>query len=182
MSRRWTLCLTFVLIAALAPVIAADEAPGTLEWKAHNGMYNAHGSFKTWRFTRIDVPDGELENGSVEFEVELASVWEKAADLAEHLRQADFFDVAKFTTATVKVDRAKKTGDDTYEAIATVSLHGQTGEVPVEFKIVGTSPLQVEGTATLSRAAFGIGQPYEEGNDRSIVDGVSIMLNATLTE
>ena len=176
--------VTLLLLALLAPQLMAGdghgEAPGELSFKAHNGIYNASGKFNSWHLTEVDIPDGDLEKGTVAFEVDLASVWEKAADLAAHLRNADFFDVDKFATAKVKIAGAKKTGDNTYNAVATVELHGHTGETPVEFKVVGTSPLKIEGTATLSRTAFGIGQPYEEGNDRSIVDDVSISLSATL--
>lgn len=160
--------------------VAEDGAPGTLEFKANNKMYSAHGKFESWHFTNVDLPDGNLENGSVEFEVDLASVWEKASKLADHLRTADFFDVEKYGKATVKVHSVEKTGENTYSAIATVDLHGHTGDVPAEFKVVGTDPLKIEGTATLDRVAFGIGGPYEEGNDRSIVQGVEIMINATV--
>lgn len=170
--------LIIALLFAAAPALVADDAPGTLEFKAHNQIYNAQGSFKKWHFTKVDIPDGDFEKATVEFEVDLGSVWEKAADLISHLLTPDFLDVKKYTTATVKIDRAEKTGDDTYEAVATVSLHGVTVEVPIEFKVVGSSPLEIEGTATLSRTAFDVGEPYQAGNDKSILDGVAITLKA----
>lgn len=182
----------FVALAALAllaiglgPAIAEhheSEAPGTLEFKAHNGMYNAHGKFQKWHFTNVAIPEGDLEKGVVEFEVDLASVWEKAADLAEHLRQADFFNVSKFTTSTVKIHDVKKTGENAYDATATVTLHGHTKDVPVSFTVVGSDPLQIEGEATLSRTAFGIGEPHDPESDRSIVDDVQVMISATIAE
>ncbi len=181
--KQWSLILCTALIALtmLAPQLAAaGDAPGELSFKAHNKMYNAAGKFETWHFTKVDIPGGDLEKGSVEFEVDLASVSEKAADLAAHLRTADFFDVAKFTTATVKIDRAQKTGEGTYEAVATVDLHGHTGEVPAKFKVVSTSPLTIKGSATLDRTTFGIGGPYDAGNDRSIVAGIEINISATV--
>ena len=173
-----TLC-ALTLGAALAS-IAEGDAPGTLEFKANNKIYNAHGKFERWEITNVDLPDGDLEKGSVEFVVDLASVWENASALADHLRTADFFDVEKFGQATVKVHSAEKTGDNTYSAIATVDFHGHTNDVPAEFTVVGTDPLEIEGTATLDRTAFGIGGPYDPSNERSIVDGVAIMINATL--
>ena len=181
----------FVLAVAASVVLlavgqsglgAGEEAPGTLSFKAHNQIYNADGTFKKWRLTEVDIPDGDLLKGTVVFEVDLASVWEKASKLADHLRTADFFDVAKYTTATVKIDRAKSTGENTYEAMAAVSLHGHDADVPVTFKVVSESPLQIEGSATLSRMSFGIGRPYMSDNDRSIVEEVEILMQLTLSE
>lgn len=173
---------TVACLALLSPQLVAEDAgaPGELSFKAHNGMYRAEGSFKKWHFTEVNIPDGNLEQGTVAFEIDLVSVWEKAEKLAAHLRNADFFDVDKYATATVKIDQVKKTGDGAYEGVATVDLHGHTGEVPVTFEVVNESPLEIRGRATLNRVAFGIGQPYEEGNDRSIVEDVAISLSATL--
>ena len=189
-AKHWTrsivLLLTLALTAGLTLSTVAEhhesDAPGTLEFKANNKMYSAHGKFERWHFTEVNIPDGDLTKGTVAFEVDLVSVWEKAADLAAHLRNADFFDVDKFATATVKIHGAEKTGDNTYSATATVSLHGHTNDMPVEFKVTGTDPLTIEGTATLDRVAFGIGQPYDPSNDRSITQDVAIMLSATISK
>ena len=179
MRRSLTLLLAAVLAFAAVPAFAGD-APGSLGFKANNKMYSADGKFETWSFTEVDIPDGDLTQGSVTMEVDLASVWEKSAQLADHLRTADFFDVSTFTTATVKIHGAEKTGDNTYSATATIDFHGHTNDVPVEFTVTGTDPLQIEGTATLQRTAFGIGGAYDPSNDRSIVDDIAITLNATV--
>ncbi|MCG8463187.1 MAG: YceI family protein, partial [Holophagales bacterium] len=59
----------------------------------------------------------------------------------------------------------------------TLSLHGHTGEVPVSFEVVGESPLHIKGEATMQRTAFGIGEPYDSSNDRSITDDVKILVD-----
>jgi polyisoprenoid-binding protein YceI len=179
-TKRWsvyaTAALAALLLVAGSGVEAEGEAPGKLTFKANNEMYNAEGTFHKWQFTRVDIPDGDIARGSVEFEVDLASVSEKSSKLADHLRTADFFDVSKYTTATVKIDRVKSTGDKSYAGIASVRLHGHQAEVPVEFTVVGESPLKIDGSATLKRTDFGIGKPYDPGNERSIVDDVEIGL------
>jgi polyisoprenoid-binding protein YceI len=156
------------------------DAPGTLEFRSHNKIYNAQGTFKRWRFTTIDIPDGDPERGTVEMEVDLASVWEKAAELVAHLLSSMFFDVRKYAKATVKVDRVKNTGDKTYNGLATLNLRGLTGEVPIVFEVVGEDPLEVEGKATVSRLAFGVGPPYDPDDEMAIVDDVEILLRAKL--
>ncbi|MEM6456181.1 MAG: YceI family protein [Acidobacteriota bacterium] len=180
------LTLAFLAIACLmltaAGVTAKDERPGELEFKANNAIYNAHGSFKRWHFTEVNIPDGDLTRGTVAFEVDLTSVWEKAQALADHLRAPDFFNVKKYPTATVKIHNAKAAGAaDTYSAEAKIDFLGVSRTVPVNFKVTGTDPLRIEGTATMDRTAFNLGGPsHDANNERSIVNSVSIMLNTTV--
>ncbi|MEM9556600.1 MAG: YceI family protein [Acidobacteriota bacterium] len=161
--------------AAVEP--PASEAPGELSWAAESDRYQADGRFTRWSFTEIDIPDGDLTKGRVVMEVDLASVWEKADGLVEHLKTADFFEVSKYTTATVEIHDARSTGESTYEATATMTLHGNTKDVPITFTVVGTEPLTIEGTATVSRTAFGIGEP-----GGSILDEVQIALAAEVPQ
>ncbi len=181
LSRK-TLTMTATLVALLASVAAsAGDAPGSLEFKAQNEMYKAHGKFQKWHFTDISIPDGDLTQGSVTFEIDLASVWENSDKLADHLRQPDFFNVVKMPTATVKIDRAKKVGDNSYEATAAVSFMGVTREVPVKFDVVGTAPLAIEGSAVMDRTAFSLGgPPHDASKKRSIANEVEIMIAATV--
>ena len=130
----------------------------------------------------VSIPGGDLEKGKVAFEVDLASVWEKAEALANHLRTADFFDVDKFVKATITIDGAMKGEGDDYVALAIVDLHGTTSEVPVQFTVTSTDPLKITGSAVLSRGAFAIGQPHDPANERSISDEVEIELSATLPQ
>ena len=178
--KKW---MVFGLTAILAVLLVAQlglsgetDSPGKLTFKAHNEGYKADGAFSNWHFTKVEIPDGDLTRGMVEFEVDLASVSEQSKKLAAHLRSADFFNVDEYLTATVKIDRVTSTDDGGFEAVASVSLHGITAEVPVMFKVVSESPLKIDGSATLSREAFGIGQPYDSSKPRSIVDAVTIGL------
>lgn len=181
MQRSTLAFLAAALLLLTALPALAGEAPGTLSFKANNKMYNADGKFEDWKITEVNIPDGDLTQGTATLEVDLASVWEKSSQLADHLRTADFFDVAKYTTATVKIHGISKSGENTYDGTASVTFHGHTNDVPISFEVTGTEPLQVKGTATLQRTAFGIGGPYDPSNDRSIVDDIAISLDATLS-
>lgn len=165
---------------AAAAEVAAAPAPGELSFTTHNTAYNAEGRFASWRFTKVDIPGGDLTKGSVEIEVDLASVNEKAAKLAAHLKTADFFDVAKYQKATIAIADVKPAGDKRYNATATVDLHGVKGSCPVAFEVVSDNPLTIKGTATLDRSAFGIGQPYDAADKYSPLNEVAIVLNARL--
>jgi len=183
--RRFGLASAFVLAALAAVGLVAGDAPpaaspGALTFSTHNSVYNAEGSFGSWRFTKIDIPSGDLTKGTVAIEVDLASVSEKAAKLAAHLRTADFFDVATFPTATIVISGAVSTSEKHFKATADVDLHGLKGSCPVAFEVVSDSPLTIKGTATLDRTTFKIGEPYDAADQYSPLAEVAIGLNATL--
>ncbi|MEL7061170.1 MAG: YceI family protein [Acidobacteriota bacterium] len=150
-------------------------SPGSLEWKASSDRYDAHGTFESWRFLEVELPDGDFERGRAVFEVDLASVSERSEKLAAHLRDPDFFDVARFATSKVTIDRAEAIENDRYRATATISLHGLTNEVPVEFEVVSREPTRIQGAATLPRLDFGVGVGFD-----SIDQNVEILFDATL--
>jgi polyisoprenoid-binding protein YceI len=184
MKRPVIVLASVLVLAAAARLIAGDAAPppGELTFKAHNSVYKADGRFAAWRFTKVDIPGGDLTKGVVTIEVDLASVNETSAKLAAHLRTADFFDVAKFQTATIAISGAKSTGEKRYSATATVDLHGVKGTCPINFEVVSDKPLKIKGEATLDRTAFGIGEPYDAANKYAPSNDVAITLSAKLSD
>lgn len=181
--KRPALALSLVLLLTVAAHLLADgpaPPPGELKFTTHNSVYNAEGSFASWRVTKSDIPGGDITKGVVEIEVDLASVAEKAEKLSAHLRTPDFLDVAKFAKATISISGAKPAGDKKYNATASIDLHGVKGSCPVAFKVVSEKPLTIEGTATMDRSTFGIGQPYEAKDKYSPVNEVAITLTAKL--
>ena len=174
-----------ILALALAVGVrlaAADSAPapGELTFKAHNAVYNAEGRFDRWRFTKVDVPNGDITKGRVEIEVDLASVHESSDKLSAHLRTPDFLDVATFPKATIAIGDAKAAGPKRYKATASLDLHGVKATCPVEFEVVSEKPLAIRGTATLDRTAFKIGKPFSAGETLSIPNDVQSGLDAKL--
>jgi polyisoprenoid-binding protein YceI len=186
MKRLGLVSATVLAAVAAIRLFAADAAPaaaappGELTFTTHNTVYNAEGSFSSWRFTKVDIPNGDITKGVVEIEVDLASVNEKAAKLAAHLRTPDFFDVATYPKAKIVIAKAKAAGDKRYEGTADVDLHGVKGHCLVAFDVVAENPLTIKGTATLDRTAFKVGEPYDAANKYSPLADVVIGLSAKL--
>jgi polyisoprenoid-binding protein YceI len=167
---------------AAAPAVppAAVAPPGELKFTTHNTVYNAEGSFASWRVVKSDIPGGDFTKGVVEIEVDLASVTEKSEKLSAHLRTPDFFDAAKYQKATITISGAKPAGEKKYNATAAIDLHGMKGTTPVAFEVVSEKPLTIKGTAKLDRTAFKIGEPYDAANKYAPLNEVEITLNAKL--
>lgn len=87
------------------------------------------------------------------FEFDMRTIEQEQAQLAEHLRGPDFFDVARFPTA-VFVLREVRAGTATGQ----LTLRGITQPVqfPLTLTALPTGQLRLTGTATLDRTQFGI--------------------------
>jgi polyisoprenoid-binding protein YceI len=188
LSSRIAPCV--IALAIAAPTFAAEAtlavqpppAPGKIGFKAQNKMFKADGQFKAWKFTKVDIPGGDFEKGTVEIEIDTASVEANNPKLTNHLQQDDMLKVAAFPKATVKVHSAKKVAEGQYKAIADLTLLGVTKSLPAEFKVTGKAPVRVEGTAVLNRTEFGVYQPYDPANDKSVEPSVQISVSATLPD
>jgi polyisoprenoid-binding protein YceI len=99
----------------------------------------------------------------VEVQIDAASVDTSEPKRDEHLRSADFFDVAKYPHLTFKSTAVEKNGDDRLRVTGDLTLHGVTRPVVLDVERGGTmrDPWGLQRTgftiaASLDRKDFGI--------------------------
>jgi polyisoprenoid-binding protein YceI len=127
------------------------------------------GGISTWRgkFTKSSgtvTLDRAAKTGTVDVSIDLSSVTIGNEKLEGELKSEQFFDTAKFPTATYKGTEIKFNGDKPAEVVGTLTLHGVTK--PVNLTIESFKCFQnpmskkevcgTEATATFDRADFGI--------------------------
>ena len=87
-------------------------------------------------FTRVKgavtMDDKDVSNLNVQLVIDAASVNTGHAKRDEHLRAADFFDVAKYPTNTFVSKKVTKAGPDRLQVIGDLTLHGVTKEITVD--------------------------------------------------
>ena len=93
----------------------------------------------------VDIDDKDLTKSKVEVSIETASVSTGVAKRDEHLKSADFFDVAKYPTMTFVSQKVKKAGNGKLKVTGLLTLHGVTREVV----------LDVEGPTNASKDPWG---------------------------
>ena len=122
----------------------------------------------------------KLDGGTAELTLDLSSLHSSSAKRDKHLSSPDYLDVGKFATATIDVDDVKSTGDKTYSADATISIHGVQKKLPVTFDVIATTAdsVRIHARQAWHRSDFQIGAP--EGPDESTADGQEIELQLTL--
>lgn len=159
------------------------DPPGKLTFYAHSqAKHEAHGEFKKWQFTEINIPNDSYEGASLQLVVDIGSLREENEKRQNHLMQPDFFDVKVFPTAVVTIDNVQPVEGkaDEYTADATVEIRKTKTKFPAKFKLLSKEPLTVEGEVVLSRKKIDVGKPFDEADARAIFDEVKVNFKTEL--
>jgi polyisoprenoid-binding protein YceI len=168
MIRRFIIAAAALLAAsplyAAAYTFEPQHTQGVLRWN-HLGFANPTAQFNTVEGT-LEFDPADPTHSSVAVTIPLTSMSTGVPDLNDDFRSSDFFDFAKFPTATFKSRRIEEGGTpDTLKVAGDLSVHGITKPVVLDVTInkVGTNPrsqvptVGFEAMATLKRSDFGLG-------------------------
>ncbi|MGN6666856.1 MAG: YceI family protein [Trinickia sp.] len=156
-------------IVSLTPALAADTYQLDPNHTYPSFAADHFGGLSVWRgkFTKTTgtvTLDRQNKTGSVEVTIDPASIDTGNATLNDHLKEAEFFDVSKYPTATYKGTQIKFDGDKPVEVIGTLTMHGVTR--PLDLKIASFKCMMhpmlkrqvcgVEARADFPRDEFGL--------------------------
>jgi len=150
------------LFAQSAPEAwTVDKSHSTATFKVRHIMANVVGQFRTFD-AKINLDRAKPENSNVEFTIDAASIDTGNGNRDEHLRSADFFDVAKFPTITFKSTSIAAKSATEFAVTGDLTMHGVTKRVtlPVSFlgfgKTARGEKAGFEIETTVNRKDFGI--------------------------
>lgn len=129
----------------------------------HFGFSRYYGLFTDFD-AKLDFDPKAPAKSALDVTVNTTGIDTTNPKLDEHLKSADFFDVAKFPTATFKATKISVTGKTTGTITGDLTLHGVTKPVTLDVVLnkIGANPLsnaQSAGfgaTTTIKRSDFGI--------------------------
>lgn len=140
--------------------LSADVAQSKVGFAVSRATIGHIGHFERFR-GRLMLRDGKPE--MLEIAVETESVVADRAGLTSHLKSADFFDVAKYPTASFRTQTittaATEDEPNVYQVEGTMTLHGVEGALAFPATIV-IEPTRVLGRATLDISAKRFGIDY----------------------
>jgi polyisoprenoid-binding protein YceI len=158
-----TLFFTFPVLSRAA-TWQIDPDHSSFQFKVRHLMVsNVKGDFTKLKGA-VTIDDKDISNLNVELTIDAASVNTGHAKRDEHLRAADFFDVAKYPTITFVSKKVTKDGPDRLKVTGDLTMHGVTREVTVDVE----GPTQqvkdpwknfrrgATGTAKINRKDFGL--------------------------
>ncbi len=158
-------------VCLLAASLAAGAAWAATAWRTILGFSAieftgtlAGGEFKG-RFGEFDADivfdPADLAGSRFRVVVQTGSADTADAERDVSLKGPDFFDVAKWPTASFEASRFRLLGPGRFEARGSLTLRGVTRDVPVTFEFEvpkGGPDASLTGEATIRRLDFGVGQ------------------------
>ena len=137
----------------------------------HLGITNVQGDFPKLSGT-LRIDDQDLSKSAVDVTIDVTSIYTRVPDRDKDLRGSDFFDVAKYPTATFHSTQIVKTANGAAKMTGDLTLHGTTKSVT--FDVQGpTAPVMFMGewhrgataTTTIKRRDFGVSGDYPTVSD-----------------
>ncbi|HEX9759692.1 MAG TPA: YceI family protein [Candidatus Acidoferrales bacterium] len=176
-STRTLHVLALVLAAALAlsPALWADKRPYTFD-RAHSQvnfvaealLLTAHGFYEKWD-ADVQIDADNIENSSVSFTIDAASINTRNERRDNHLRSADFFDVANHSNITFVSKSVRRVDDRNIVITGDLTIRGVTKEIqaPTHVVFLREGRGRFKGEFQINRKEFGVsydsrGNPIED--------------------
>jgi polyisoprenoid-binding protein YceI len=188
--------LLFPFALAAEPVAAPAPAPVTwnidashssVTFRIRHLVSRVNGSFGQFKGTVLADPQN-LAGGSVQVEIQTASIDTNNDRRDTHLRSGDFFDAEKYPTITFRSTRVQVTGRN-------LRVHGDltmrgvtrpvvlTGEMTGVTGAAGKRRIGFEASTTIDRKDFGVQwNRAAEGGGAVLGDEVQIQINVAAVE
>ena len=158
-----TMALLFAATSAMAADYKIDSTHSSVQFKIkHLAISTVSGRFTDFNGTFSFDPKN-MAASKAEASIAAKSINTDQTKRDEHLRSADFFDVAKFSALTFKTNRVEAVSADSFKAHGDLSMHGVTKPVVLDVKYggsvkdpMGTERAAFTATTSISRKEFGL--------------------------
>jgi polyisoprenoid-binding protein YceI len=178
----------FLLFAFTTPATwNVDHAHSKLAFTVtHLGISDVSGLFKNFD-VKVATSKEDFSDAVFEVSADVASINTEVEMRDNHLKSADFFDVANHPKLTFKSTAIKPAGKNQYKLTGDLTLHGITKPVTLDLLYRGTveNPMSKKPTSgfqvtgTIKRSDFGIGGNFPAG---MISDEVRIKADGEFTK
>ena len=149
-------------------------ARGTIDFAIGDSrLFRTTGSFKDWLGT-VRVDDMEVSRSTVAVKVNTNSIDMLDPQQSAMLKDADFFDVARFPEMTYLSTRIDRTGETTLKVEGEITLRGITRPMALDVAVTDRKPdaaagaryARFRGAGSLKRSEFGMVKYIDMVGDR----------------
>ena len=167
-----SLALASASLCATTYPLEPDYTQGVFRWN-HLGFSSPAAQFSQGTGT-LEFEQGDPTRSSVSVTIPLRTLNTGVPALDEDFRSSDFFDTARFPSATFKSSRVEKGAmQDQLKITGNLSLHGVTRPVTLDVTVIkiGTNPrsslptVGFDAMTTLKRSDFGLGKYVPQVSD-----------------
>jgi polyisoprenoid-binding protein YceI len=154
--------LAFAAPALAGDTYSFDKAHTNVGFQVRHIFTNVSGKFTDFAGT-IQVDRAKPESSTVEFTIQATSIDTSDQRRDQHLRSADFFDVANNPTITFKSTSVKANGKDSWLVTGDFTMHGVTKSIVLPVTLLGegkdpmgNEKMGLETGLTLNRKDYGL--------------------------
>lgn len=150
--------------ASAAEQLHIGAARGSIDFAIGDSrIFRTTGSFKEWQGLVL-VDDADVARSTVQVNVNTSSIQMMDAQQSDMLKDADFFDVAKFPKMTYVSSKVTRTSDSTLKVDGAITLRGITRPMVLTVSVTDRKPDAAAGAryarfraeGTLKRSEFGM--------------------------
>lgn len=191
MRRILTLALATLATPALAATWTLDPAHSSVQFSVrHMMLSNVRGEFGKVGGT-VTGDEATPTAAAITATIDAASINTREAKRDEHLKSADFLDVAKFPTITFTSKKIEAAGPGTFKVTGDLTLHGVTKEVVLDVSDLtppvkdpsGKTRAGVTASTKINRKDFGVNWSKAMDNGGVVVgDDVAITVDVEATQ
>ncbi len=164
--------------AASAASYTSDPQQSRLEFVGVQAGAEFKGVFHKFS-ANVDFAPEALASSRIDVQIDMNSVDSLDKDRDSTIRGKDVFDVAHYPMSHYVTKSITKTAAG-FSAVGTLTLHGVTRDVPIEFQFApGATGAKLSGSAKLNRLDFGVGQGDWKSTD-TVGDAVKINFSLVL--
>jgi polyisoprenoid-binding protein YceI len=161
----------FVVLTAFTTAVTTwqnDDPHSQLGFTVtHLGISDVSGTFNDFD-VKVTSSKPDFSDATFELKARTASVDTRVEARNNHLKSADFFDVAKYPELTFNSSSLKKSGENSYKLSGDLTLHGITKPVTMDLTFRGTTqnPMSKATTAgfqlegVIKRSDFNVGPGF----------------------
>ncbi len=150
---------------AAAQIWTVDKAASRLTFRASANATAFDGVFKTWD-AQIAFDPKNLKASHAMVSVNTVSAVTGNPTRDQMLPTADWFNVSKFAKATFVTTSITQASPDHYVANGVLTMHGASRPVALPFTLtIAKDIAKMDGSATLDRTQFSLGQGQAGGTD-----------------
>ena len=151
MKMRTLFVASLILPAALSSAALAsetykfDQSHSTIGFKVHQFLGTTNGRFTKFS-GEIDIDREHPEKSSVVARIDVRSIDTRIQKRDDHLRSAEFFNVAKFPDITFKSRSVTRTGPQSGDILGDLTMHGVTKPITLHVKLLTPISNEVKQT------------------------------------
>ena len=151
MKMRTRFVASLILPAALSSAALAnetykfDQSHSTIGFKVHQFLGTTNGRFTKFS-GEIDIDREHPKKSSVVARIDVRSIDTGIQKRDDHLRSAEFFNVAKFPDITFKSRSVTRTGPQSGDILGDLTMHGVTKPITLHVKLLTPISNEVKQT------------------------------------